>query len=235
MITAARWESAWEALLASARRRRSGNALAVPLTNGEAASLVRAWPGKSGSLWMPLWYQFAATAYGWDPQRSDRLNTSAKQRDATFELSRDLWDVTHEVARMLDADNKQPVRLDIDETTFDDVTFQAGVRAALLDDNGLQAAGKIPVGCRDPKTGRLTGPKMKCRPGWKLELVKGTPFYVCRNTKTGETEQPTYECEGETVYIDDPITAIGKALASDLGKLALILGLGYLVFRDATK
>lgn len=182
---------------------------------------------------MPLWYQFAATAYGWDPVKSDRLNTTVKQREATFDpaITADLWSVTRQTARGLD-EGGEPARLEIERDTFDDPVFQAGVRAAIKADGGMRAAGKIPVGCKDPKTGKLVGPKMKCRPGFELELVTGTPFYVCRNKQTGETEQPTYECEGDTVYIDDPITAIGKALAGDLGRLALILGLGYLVFRE---
>ncbi len=227
LITADRWENVWESLLTSARRRRnSGSSFSVPLTNGEAASLIRAWPGKSGTLWMPLWYQFAAAAYGWDPQRSDRLNTTPKQRDSKFHLSRDLWDATHEIARALDAERKQPARLDVDADTFDDPTFQAGVRAALKADGGMKAAGKVAIGCKDPKTGKLTGPKMKCREGFVLELVPGTPFYICKNKKTGEHEQPTYECEGDKFYIDDPLSAVSK----DLVRLALIVGFAYLVF-----
>lgn len=227
LVTADRWLTVWESLLTSARRRRGGTAFSVALTNGEATSLIRAWPGRSGTLWMPLWYQFAATAYGWNPDRSDRLDTTAKRRDSAFPMSRDLWDATREIATALDAERRQPARLDIDPDTFDDPTFQAGVRAALRDDGGMRAAGKIPVGCKDPKTGRITGPKMKCRPGFTLELVPGTPFYVCRNKKTGEHEQPTYECEGDKVYLEDPLSA----LARDFWRLALIVGLGYLVLR----
>lgn len=233
VITASRWETAWEAALAAARRRRGGTSASAPITNGDAVALVKAWARSSGTGAMPLWYQFAATAYGWDPAKSDRLNTTARQRDALFDaaITSDLWTAARQTARGLDAGN-EPARLDIDADTFDSPVFQAGVRSAISGDGGMRAAGKIPVGCRDPKTGKLVGPRMKCRPGFELELVPGTPFYVCRNKKTGEHEQPTYECEGETVYIDDPITAIGKAIAGDLGRLALILGLAYLVFRE---
>lgn len=185
---------------------------------------------------MPLWYQFAATAYGWDPAKQDRLNTSARQRDKLFDaaLVDDLWSATRQTARGLDQ-GTEPARLEIDPDTFDNPIFQAGVKTAIKADGGMRAAGKIPVGCKDPKTGKLVGPKMKCRPGFELELVPGTPFFVCRNKQTGETEQPTVECEGERFEIDDPITAIGKALVGDLGRLALIVGLAYLVFVDGKR
>ena len=236
MITASRWETAWQALVAAANRRNGSSSTAPRVTNGDAVALVKGWASASGTGAMPLWYHFAATAYGWEPDRADRLNTSAAQREKLYDarLTPDLWDAMRTTARGLDAES-EPARIDIDNDTFDSPIFQAGVKRAIQADGGMRAAGKIPVGCRDPKSGKIVGPKMKCRPGFKLELVPGTPFFVCRNKQTGETEQPTYECEGETVFIDDPITAIGKALAGDLGRLALIVGLAYLVFADGKR
>lgn len=177
----------------------------------------------SGRFW--LWAQFAAVAYGWKPGLG--LVTSAKQRGAMFDgsLLRDLWAQTRIAATEMDADSKLNARLEFDEDAFANPVFQGQILASLKADGDVKATGRIAYGCKDPRTGKVVGPKMKCRDGWDLELVKGTPFYICRNKKTGETEQPTIECEGEKAYIDDPITALLKST----GRLALILGFAYVV------
>lgn len=172
-----------------------------------------------------MWAQFAAVAYGW--RSGLGLVTSAKQRGASFDgaLLRDLWAQTKIAAKEMDAAGILTPRLEFDDNAFANPVFQGQVLASLKADGDIEAKGKIAVGCKDPKTGKLVGPKMKCREGWDLELVKGTPFYVCRNRKTGETEQPTIECEGDKYYIEDPITGLVKSV----GRLALILGFAYVV------
>lgn len=230
VITASKWETAWRATFEAAKRRRGServdDAETPRLSNGDAVAVVKAWSEQPATAGFPLWYHFAATAYGWDPVKSDRLNTTAKQREAMLDavIARELWAATKLLARNLDDANVTGARLALDDS-FDDPVFQAGVKAAVKADNGLRAAGRIPIGCRDPKTGKITGPVMKCRPGFTLEIIPGTPFYICRNKKTGEHEQPKWECEGDTVYLDDPITAVANSLA----RLALIVGFAYVV------
>lgn len=229
LITAAKWSSAWQSTFNSAKRRRGTTATPeggeVPrLTNGDAVSLIQSWArAGAGKFW--LWAQFAAIAYAW--RAGLGLVTSEKQRGSMFDagLLRDLWAQTKLAAKEMDADNGLSARLEFEDDAFANPVFQGQVLASLKQDGDATAQGKIAYGCKDPRTGKVVGPKMKCREGFTLELVKGTPFYVCRNRKTGETEQPTIECEGEKAYIDDPITALLKST----GRLALILGFAYVV------
>lgn len=198
----------------------------VPLlTNGDAVSLIQSWARVGAGKWW-LWAQFAAVAYAW--RAGLGLVTSEKQRGSLFDASllRDLWAQTKIAAKNMDAEpSPLSARLEFEDDAFANPVFQGQVLSSLKQDGDIKATGKIAYGCRDPKTGKVVGPKMKCREGFTLELVKGTPFYVCRNRKTGETEQPTIECEGEKAYIEDPLSALINSVA----RAALILGFAYVV------
>jgi hypothetical protein len=225
-ITGSSWNTVWLATIEAAKRRRGLDSTSeARLSNGDVAQLVAAWTQQSGTGGFALWYQFAAAAFGWNARKRDVLDATAGQRDALIDpvLSRELWIATEGLARELDASGIS-ARLTFDES-FDDPVFQGSVKAALLGD-GAKAQFKIPVGCKDPKTGRATGPRMKCKDGWILEPVEGTRglLYVCRNPKTGETERPTYACEGETIVVDDPITGAGNQMMRELVQIALVIG-----------
>jgi hypothetical protein len=165
----------------------------------------------------------------------DALDTTEKRRGSMLdpEVARELWSLTHLAARDLDDGTNTQARLELDENGFADPVFQASVRAALKGDGAMRAQFKIPVGCKDPKTGKATGPKLKCREGFELEQVSAVPpTYVCRNKQTGAVEQPTLGCEGDVIEIDDPITAVKKIIGRELLEIALILGFIWLVVND---
>jgi hypothetical protein len=210
-------------------RKASDGVDTANISNGDAVTLVRAWTQQAGTGGFPLWYQFAAAAYGWEPKQGDALDTTAKRRDAMLDIDigRELWAATKLMARDLD-DAKITARLELDEGAFDDPVIQGQVKAALRGDGAMRAQFKIPVGCKD-KNGKVSGPKLKCREGFELENVTGTPFFVCRNKKTGEVEEPKWECDPVTV--DDPITGVKKKLGREFLEVALILGFIYLVVK----
>jgi hypothetical protein len=240
LITASKWSTAWQSTAKSAKDRYGSDVVETVdtprLSNGDAITLVKAWSQQTGTGGFPLWYQFAAAGYGWDPSERhggmafDALNTTEKQRASMLdiEIVRELWAATAIAARALD-DSGIAARLELDADAFENPVFQASVKAALKGDGGMRAQFKIPIGCKDPKTGKATGPKLKCREGFDLEPVEGTGglLFVCKNKKTGESEMPTIGCEGETITIDDPITGVKK----DLVRLALILGFIWLVVK----
>lgn len=197
--------STWGAVLDAARKRASdahgvGDDDEPQLTNAEALQLVRAWTLAHTRAAFPLWYQFAAVAYGWDPE-SDALDTSTKQAAAMYADPGELWAQLAQLAT--DGDNTE-----VDQTYpslyFDDVwtdpTFAGDVRKALRDD-GADAQFKIPLpACKDPKTGKPVGKPRK-------------------DPKTGK-----WRCD--PVVVDDPITHAGKhvlAIAAAIGLLWLVM------------
>jgi hypothetical protein len=168
-------------------------------TNAEVVTIVMAWLAAAPRDF-PLWYQFAAVAYGWDPT-TDTLDVSSKQRDALYDADAStlLWGELFRLSSKLDADRVADPRISLDGS-FSDPVFQGEVRAALLQD-GASAQFKIPIpSCRDPKTGR----------------PKGRPQ---KNPKTGQ-----WECR--PVLVDDPITAAKTSVLT----LIAILAIGWVVF-----
>jgi hypothetical protein len=202
-LTASTWESviAQASQRAANRRGYVAGAKVARLSNAEALQLVRAASISLGRARMPLWYQFAAVAFGWDPA-TDTLDTSAAQGaklyppDATVELWSALGDAAE--AAQADPDAARPSLYFDDAWT--DPLYAADVRVALQGD-GATAAFKIPLpACKDPKTGKPTGKPYK-------------------DPKTGK-----WRCD--PVVVDDPVTFAGK----QFGTVALLLLGAWLVF-----
>jgi hypothetical protein len=200
MITASTWgavfSSAWDrALKRNGFETGSEGTIAPRVTNAEAVQMIRAWRIAVGGARFPLWYQFAAVAYGWDPPDNDTLD--AQDPDAWYptDVNVALWVELHRVS--LASDDIAPVRLDVDDLGgYTDPGFMLSIRDALAGD-GASAQFKIPLpACKDPKTGKPVG-----RPH--------------RDPKTGK-----WRCD--PVTIDDPITYIGKSFASTLLILGLV-------------
>jgi hypothetical protein len=157
----------------------------------------------------PLWYQYAAAAYGWDP-KGDQLVTSTKQRDAFYPdvLLVEFWKSLTALAGDLDNAREPNPRLDLDGE-FSDVVFQGEVRAALRDD-GATAAFKIPVpACKRPDGTIGTA---RCK-----RAMKRWP-YLCEEWEA---------CA--PVLVDDPITVVKKKRDSTLLLMALVIA-AFVVF-----
>lgn len=169
VVTASTWRTVWEASKASAARRRGEVANVPRLTGGDLASAVRAWLGVAGPERFPLWYQYGAYAYGWDP-RTDFMRTTTRQRDAVLSdhgIAREFWQGLAHVADELDKGDSAP-RIEYDPGVFDDPVFQGELRAMLLSDgaqpmlrHGVEVGAepkKKPRAKIEPKKSSLLGP-----------------------------------------------------------------------------
>lgn len=210
LVTGSSWLNVYSAIhyrAFAARQRDAGAAdgTTVPrLTNREAVALIMAWRTVAAMLpqrW-PLWYQYAAAAYGWDPS-SDRLDASAGQGGRIYPVSASepLWDELRSIATGLDRQSGAEPYLslepsvDIDSDAFASPIVQGEVMSALRED-GAEALFRIPLPACEDKDGRPTRPR--------------------RNPNTGK-----WECKPLTV--DDPLTH-GRKQASKFGGLLLIVG-----------
>jgi hypothetical protein len=177
----------------------------------------------------PLWYQFAAVAYGWETD-NDTLNVSDAQRDKLYpsDMMLELWLALFKLTGDLDDERILEPNLSMDGE-FSDPVFQGEVRAALIAD-GAKATitAKVPLpACKD-RDGKPGKPRASCPAGSELRSgPNGVP--VCVDTTTGKRTVPTYECD--PVVIDDPITGIGKMLGTPIVQGVLILGALWLVLR----
>ncbi len=224
-VTAGKWDSAWGHLFARAqarygRQQATDGTEAPPLSYADLAALTRAWRSAAGASAFPLWSQWAALAYDWDPAQPARFSTGSQRAKAKLDpdLAREFWVATQKLALDLDASSK-PAALDVESGTFGDPVWLAMVKADLLSD-GAKAEWKLPVGCRDPKTGKVKPPYLGCPKGWTLVEVSPGAF-MCKNDATGELEGPKRVCEGDEVVVKDPI----KAATDSFWRTVLILGL----------
>lgn len=226
VYTASTWATVWKQMHAALDERSRGARPGPPMTNAEAAAFIREWRDVSHAE-SPLWWQFAAVAYGWQPSR-DELDQSAQQAARWYppSLVEDLWKWARDIAAELDARNDgQPPRVAVDLDTFGDPVFFGGVRAQLMSD-GARAAFKIPLpACRDKKTGKLRYSRPPCDKHGRGPLVgydrRGRPIYAPCDKKG--------DCE--PVAIDDPLTAIGK----DVSTLLLVVGAVWLLTRPTRR
>jgi hypothetical protein len=234
LITASTWgtayQAAWNAVLkTNGPEYADDGTLAPRLTNRDAAALVRAWSSNAAATTarFPLWYQFAAIAYGW-AHDNDTLNTSAKQADALYptELAKELWLTLHRLELDLDDEGVSNPRLEFDNGWADPM-WLAMLRGELQQD-GAQAQFKIPTGfCIDTKTGRRRVPRPKCDSKGQGPINPIDP--------TG----PRLPCDKpgdcKSIDIDDPITGIGKKLGKDFAKLAIVVAVAWIVWKETTR
>lgn len=227
-VTASKWSTVWDALWSSARKRNGGShasdgQLVPRIRNGDAVTLSIAWLDAAGARAFPLWYQFAAIGYGWNPPRRDSLDTSKRRRSAWYptDAASELWLVTSALAADMDSSLKLNPRLDMADR-FTDAVSVSQVRSALQGD-GAQASVKLPTGvCRDDATGKTRAPELECVSPTgrrsKPRYVNGLPY--CPTGYTLEAKCPP----GTTpVEIDDPLTGLGKILGGYLIPIVLIL------------
>lgn len=164
-------------------------ALALVAGVRAAAKPVMAWP---------LWYQFAAAAYGWDPA-TNALDTSDGHADEAYPVGAavQLVGELRRIAEQLDAVRYPELRVTLDDV-WGNPAIVADVIGALAGD-GARVAFKIPLPvCKDPATGRPARPVKDPADGkWK--------------------------CPGGVVTVDDPITALLKTLSKAAVPAALIL------------
>jgi hypothetical protein len=185
--------------------------IAPVFTNREALALVQALRTISPTIsaGFPLWYQFAAVAYGWDTER-DVLDLSKEQADRMYdpnaavalmlEVQRITGDLDDERGGQLDP------RLELDQDDFDDRLVQGDVQKALQDD-GAEATAIIPR-CKDRKTGKTRFPRAKCDANGKGPTI--------RDPATGAIIELPCDKDGDCDAIN-PIAKVRK-----LEKLLLI-------------
>lgn len=209
-ITGSTWPNVMDSLWERSSRGMvtdDDGTIAPRWTNREALAVIMALrrAAKLTQAGFPLWYQFAAVAYGWTPD-VDVVEASSAQADMEYPpqiavpLNLEIQRITHDLE---DEGVKAESRLDIDDE-FDDKETIAEVRKALKQD-GADAAFKIPLpACKDPVTGK--------------------PAKPVRDPRTGKLT-----CPGGGMTIDDPITAILKSLSKVAIPAALILGAAWVL------
>lgn len=213
-ITASRWGTLVIALADTIEKKRGKDAL----TNSDAVRFIMAWlaslPRARIRELFPLWGQFAAAAYAWNP-KTNRFNTSPSHAAALYPapLSEELWGTMRDMAARLDDEVMPNPRLDLDGS-FMDVVFQAEVRAQLAED-GAKTQG-LPTGaCRDKRTGKVRVP-VPCMPFARVHTrPDGTCYYV--DPITGA--QVTCDCKGQC----EPVIVDPFAPSKSLLLIALIV------------
>lgn len=206
VITGSTWGNVWGFMWEHQPRgvvTDDDGTIAPRWTNREAIAMIAALRAAAGAAF-PLWYQFAATAYGWEPGKS-KLDRSEAQADRDYDANAAVM-LQLEISRLtadLDEQRKADPRLELDAQSWTDVAIQSEIAKALRED-GAQTQFKIPLpACKDPKTGKPAKP------------VKGA--------------DGKWHCPGGPLLIDDPITAIVKALAPIAIPAALILGAAWVM------
>jgi hypothetical protein len=128
--TASTWATLFDGLRGDLAKRT--------ITNAEAVALVREWRDVAHSSG-PLWYQFAATAYGFAPPKRVALVNTAKQAAATYPMKDALLRWMGGIATELDArGDGQPPRIAPNKDTFADPVFFGDVRAKVHEDGAAK-------------------------------------------------------------------------------------------------
>lgn len=210
LVTASSWrsivQSIWQQSARAGLETDDDGRTAPAWTNRQALSIVSGMrnAARPVTAW-PLWYQFAAAAYGWDPS-SNELDTTDGRADGAYPAGAavQLVDELRRIAEQLDAVRYPELRVELPDV-WADPEIVADMSAALQGD-GARVAFKIPLPvCKDPVTGKPARPVKDPADGrWK--------------------------CPGGVVVIDDPVTAIVKSLSKVAVPVALIL-IAYEAFR----
>lgn len=222
VITASAWNTVGVSLWMDLERKRGTHenmfgGVSHKMTNREAVAIINGTRALAPMLRgkFPLWYQFAAVAYGWTPG-SDKLNATQKQADeiydpdAGFELEKAVNSVLIE---MRDNHPDVPPRLELEEDMFNEPIFQGEVARALHAD-GVRPQFEIPLPvCKDKKTGKLRVPKPPCNKDGQgpIEPVTGRRM-PC--DKPGDCQ---------TATVDDPLTGIIRGVGKFAVPFAIIV------------
>jgi len=219
VVTASTWMAATEAVFKLVQDARGLRLVKYPGIDGEMAERktaplcnadviaivmsVLADVPQAKKRWA-LWYQFAAIAYGWDPERSDTMDTSAAQGAKWYPalFTVELWKELASLATSLDIERTPEPRFDLDGQ-FTDPVFAGEVRRALLDD-GAEAQFKIPI-------------PHKCKGGQNRKCTKKMKVfpYACLEWE---------KCEPASIEID-PLKPIRQGASNVFAFLVLVVGI----------
>lgn len=231
-ISASTWTGAVESLSKTVEKQRGSVTTMYPgldgvaydrtvpkLMNADVVAIVMAMLEVGDSptgakMALPLWYQFAAVAYGWDPKR-DKLDTSTAQGARPYPplLTVELWRDIQSLANTLDAKREPNPRFDLDGM-FTDKVFAGQVRVALQGD-GADAQFKIPVpmSCRE-KDGTVRA--ARC-----VKKMSIWP-YLCTEWE---------RCDPAQVEID-PLKPIRESATNVFALVILVLGIWVLASNE---
>lgn len=169
VLTGSTWGNVWQAAWERLRQQRgmtinSEGVVAPKLTNREAASIIDAMRAIAPTTErkFPLWYQFAAVVYGWDPE-NDKIDISSAQADRFYEPDAAVELFVALQTMVFDLDDERAgtePRVELDQGAFDDRIFQGEVVSALRAD-GAKAQAIIPQ-CKDKKSGKKRFPRPPC-------------------------------------------------------------------------
>lgn len=187
LVTSSNWLTLWSSLHDAARRARGGDDY-PRLTNREAVALVAGFRelAKPTSEGWPLWYQFAAPAYGWDPT-GDRFVTSERNADARYpdDATRELWEATKRIATNLEEEQpRREPRFELSRFRIADLDFQGDVRQALIHD-GAKATPAIgqPSSAPAPANKPTRSPKRDGRTTFVLVALALGGLYLATRRK----------------------------------------------------
>lgn len=222
VVTASTWSTALRAVVESQGKRQgatevpsqwspTGTLLVPHLTNREAAALIgmlsQAAALASDDNGWPIWYQFAAVAYDWDPD-GDVLNAGVAhgEKDYPLDVAAELWDQADAITKRLDkAPPGVPPRFEFDPALFSDKRWQNVVAYALRED-GAKATVKHPSPfCRDKRTGKYRVPRPRCDKDGRGPVNPLRPMERLPCDNDGDCAPLT---------IRDPFTAMGSGLAT---------------------
>lgn len=222
-ISASTWSTALNALAVHVKSKRGVRNGVPRLTNGDVITILAAYqPPLYGirAQAFPLWDQFAAAAYGWNPA-TGKLNATNKRRDAWFPdvMLAPLWAGLAEATRELDQQTPpQTARLDFDGR-WDDVVFKSVVKqlvesdGAITDTRSAHIAFGIPLPACKTKDGKTRAPKCK-------RAMNHWP-YLCEEWE---------KCD--PVIVKDPITVV-RDKATNGFQLLLLIGAAWILFDNS--
>jgi len=195
VVTGSTWSAVVKSLydrLRTARPQGSADngTIAPTMTNREAVALIDDMR-RVASPMFPLWYAFAAAAYGWQ-QQGDELDPGDIQSERYYPAddAAMLWPFLIDLGDKMDAASIPNPRVEVDQGIYDNQIFIAELRASLEHDghtrDQMEAQFKIPVGCKKEdikfdKNGLPYCDKMQYADDPVTGIVKGIVRVVSEN------------------------------------------------------